>query len=125
MEGAAMTNVVSFPRPEPETPHYLLLTTLIDPNSPLEEGDLVAVQWTTKGVPGDVLFWRWWGPTGRDGNGRFVKKGSPDEYYELDGMKYCVKDFSRDRFGNWFKILGKVMLARDLGERLPLPPKAS
>lgn len=37
-----MTNIVQFPRPEPEAPHYLSVTTLIDPNSPLDEGDVVA-----------------------------------------------------------------------------------
>lgn len=120
-----MTNVVPFRQPTPPAPHYLLLTTLIDPNTDLREGDLVAVTWMKNGAPGDVLFWRWWGPTGRDGDGRFVKKGSLDEHYELDGMKYCTKDLTVSRFGYEFKILGKVVAAKDLGERLAPPPRAS
>ena len=117
-----MTNVVPFRQPAPAAPHYLLLTTLVDPNSPLEEGDLVAFRLTRQdGTLGDVLFWRWWGPTGRDGRGRFIKKGSLDEHYELDCMKYCVKDLN----SGGLKILGKVLAARDYGERLTPPPRAS
>ena len=117
-----MTNIVPFRQPtSAAAPHYLLLTTLVDPNTLLEEGDLVACCWTSKdGTHGDVLFWRWWGPTGRGDHGRFVKKGSPDEYYELDGLKYRAKEGD-----DGFKILGKVLVAKDLGERLTPPPKAS
>lgn len=114
-------SVVPF-RKRNEAPRtYLLLSTLIDPYSTLSEGDLVAVCWPRKdGTNGQVLFWRWWGATGRGDAGRFVKKGSPDEYYELDGLKYRPK--SQD---GWFKILGKVVVAKDLGERLTPPPRAS
>jgi hypothetical protein len=63
-----MTNVVPFRQPAAEP--YLLLTTLIGPCSPLEEGDLVAVCWIKRdGSLSDVLFHRWWGPTGRGDRG--------------------------------------------------------
>ena len=121
-----MTNVVPLRQPTPSAAPYLLLTTLIDPNTDLRKGDLVAVTWMKNGAPGDVLFWRWWGPTGRDGKGRFVEKGSPDEHYETDGMKYCVKDLRPHGPGDIvFKILGKIVTARDDGARLTPPPKAS
>jgi hypothetical protein len=112
------SNVVPFRQPTQSAPHYLLLTTLVDPNPPLE-GDLVAFYWPRKdGTPGEVLFWHWWGPTGRGEHGRFVKKGSPEEYYGLGCMKYHP---ARDPI----KILGRVMGARDDGGRLTLPPRVS
>jgi len=99
-----MTNVVPFhkPAPPPKAPSYLLLTTMVDSDTPLEEGDLVAFQ-LNQNSP--VMFQYWWGPTGRDGAGRFIKKGSPDECYQLDGLKFSAKDCAK--YG--FKILGKVM----------------
>lgn len=118
-----MTNVVQLRQPSPPA-HYLLLTTLIDPNPALEEGDLVAFQWIQNGVPGTIMFSCWRGPTGGDGNGHFVKKGSPDEHFELDHLKYRVKDLGVSRHGYEFKILGKVLMARDDGARLTPPPKA-
>jgi hypothetical protein len=95
---------------------------LIDPHSPLEEGDLVALSIANRdGSFRDVMFGWWEGPTGRDGGGRFVKEGSADEYYSLGWFKYCARDVERGRF----KIVGKVLTARDCGERLAPPPKAS
>ena len=35
-----MTTVVPFRQPSPKRQSYLLLTTLVDPNAHLEEGDL-------------------------------------------------------------------------------------
>ena len=116
-----MTTVVPFRQPSPKPPSYLLLTTLVDPNAPLEEGDLVAFGWLNKnGHPGDVMFERWWGPTGRDEHGRFVKKGSARECYVLEGLKYCPADLA-----SRFRYYGKVLMARDCGERLTPPPKVS
>jgi hypothetical protein len=115
-----MTNVIPFRQPSPKPQSYLLLTTLVNPKGPLEEGGLVAFGWPREdGTAGNVMFFCWWGPTGRDGNGRFVKKGSPEEHFATDGMRYCVNDLNRGRI----KVLGKVVLARDDGERLTLPPK--
>ena len=37
---------------------------------------MVAYQWITRGVPGPVVFDYWFGATGRDHNGRFVKKAA-------------------------------------------------
>jgi hypothetical protein len=100
------SNVIAFRQPRTPAPQFLVVRALIDPNRPLEQGDLVALCWTRKdGTPGEVLFWRWWGPTGRDCHGRFVPKGSPRECYELDGMKYCIEDLNDGHF----KILGKVL----------------
>ena len=52
--------------------------------------------------------------------GGFVTKGSPEEYYDLDGLKYRVKDLAPDRANAppSLKILGRVMAAKDLRERL-------
>jgi hypothetical protein len=102
----------------PPRPQYVVLTTLVDPNAPLKEGDLVAFCWARKdGTVGEVIFGRCWGPTGRDANGRFVRKGSRDEHYETEVGMYCAEDLS-------VQILGKVLVAHDLGERLTPPPKA-
>lgn len=119
-----MTNVVSLRQPTTPAAPYLLLTTLIDPNTALQEGDLVAFCWTKNGVPGDILFMRWWGPTGRGDHGRFVKRGSPDEYYSLEGLRYRPTDGISKRCDE-LRILGKVLVARDDGARLTPPPKAS
>jgi hypothetical protein len=50
----------------------------------------------------------------------FVTKGSPEEYYDLDGLKYRVKDLAPNRADapHSLKILGRVMAAKDLRERL-------
>jgi hypothetical protein len=110
MEGLMhMTNVVPFARPKP-APHYLLLTTLIDPSAPLQEGDVVACRFANGQ---SVLFWIWWGPTGRDVNGRFVKKGSPREASLVGFMKYTAQDI-RDGF----TILGRVYAAHGPVERI-------
>ena len=58
--------------------------------------------------------------TGRGDRGQFVTKGSPEEYYDLDGLKYRVKDLAPNRADapHSLKILGRVMAAKDLRERL-------
>jgi len=112
-----MSTVLPFrPRARPApAPQYVLLTTLVDPNATLLEGDLVAFSMARRdGSFGDVMFGWWEGPTGRDGNGRFVKKGSPAEYYSMGWWKYCGQDLECGRF----KIVGKVLAGRDNGERL-------
>jgi hypothetical protein len=118
MEAAVMTNVVPFRQPAPPAKPYLLLTTLIDPYSPPERGDLVAFRFDDSQT---LLFGYWWGPTGRDGKGRFVKKGSPRETIRLDDLSYTVAH----RGPAHVTILGKVLAAKDLGERLTPSPKAS
>jgi hypothetical protein len=87
-----MTNVVPFRKANPPSLHCFFLQTLVDPNTPLEEGDLVAGQF----VPGkEVMFSYWLGPTGRDCDGRFIKKGSPHEATRLDWMKYTEDSLRR------------------------------
>src|SRR5690348_7182259 len=106
-----MTNVVPFPQSTPPSKPFIVLKALVDTCSPLEEGDLVAFRF---GDSQTVLFWHWWGPTGRDKRGRFVEKGSPRETIKLDDLSYTVAHRGPARV----TILGKVLAAKDLGERL-------
>ena len=89
-----MSNVVPFK----SRPRNLIVT--VDCSTPLEEGDLIAMQLSN----GRALLVRWFGPTGRDWQGRFVKKGSAEECYETDFIKYCALDLARGHL----KILGSV-----------------
>ncbi len=67
------------------------------------------------GVGSDVAFGYWFGPSGRDCNGRFVKRGSELECAYLGPMKYTARDSQRG-----LKILGAVCGAR-LKERRSAP----
>jgi len=92
-----MSNVVPFRPPL----KYQVVTTLVDPNGPLKPGDIVAIQFINRdGKYGEVLFGKWYGPSGRDERGRFVRKGSPDETTETDFFNYTRPTI--------FRILGKV-----------------
>lgn len=85
---------------------YPVVTTVIDPDAPLRPGDTVAFCWFRKdGSQHEVLLSRYWGATGRDDRGRFVKAGSPREEYALDHLTYCP---ARDRH---CRILGKVVIS--------------
>jgi hypothetical protein len=110
-----MTNVVHLPKDA----DYWLATTLIDNTRPPEPGELVAYQIFFKRKWGSVLFARWKGPTGRDDDGKFIRKGSAEEYYLLDcGLKYQAHDAV-------IRILGTVADARlDRAMRAPLIGKA-
>jgi hypothetical protein len=73
-------NVIPLRRAKPPARHCLVLTATIDPNVTLEERNLVAFCWVNEDVRTATQYSGDGGaPTGRDGNGRFVKKGSPDE----------------------------------------------
>src|SRR5690348_17081980 len=73
-----MTNIVPFRRPTGPVKPMFPVTAWIQPNKPLEVGDLVAFQLGDR--DGSMLMFRqWYGPDGRDENGRFVKKGSTQE----------------------------------------------
>jgi hypothetical protein len=99
-----MTNVVHLPKDEDAD--YWLATTLIDNTRPPEPGELVAYQFSFEGKWGSVYFARWEGPTGRDENGKFIRKGSSEEYHALDtGLKYSADD-------DCIRILGTVTDAR-------------
>ncbi len=83
-----------------------VVTTVIDPDTPLREGDSVAFCWFREdGTPGEVMISRYWGPTGRDSKGRFVRAGSPEEEYALDHFAYRPGDDQP------FRILGKVVIS--------------
>jgi hypothetical protein len=78
--------VVAFPE---RVRRFQPMTAFIDTTTPLEDGDLVVwACWEGKRVRICV----WGAPDGRDGNGRFVAKGSPYELAYLDGFKYCPKN---------------------------------
>ncbi len=102
-----MSNVIAFPETKPrEAAKYFVTSALIEADAQLLQGDLVACCWLRKdGTYGDVMFWQWWGPTGRDGKGRFVKKGSPLECCEVGGMPFLLRDLGKGSF----RILGKVL----------------
>jgi len=80
---------------------------IIDDTRPLEEGDLVAFTWPpgADGKTWPTMFGWWEGATGRDGNGRFAKRGSDDECCSLGFMRYTAKDVKSGRL----RILGKVI----------------
>jgi hypothetical protein len=101
-----MTNIVPLPNREEEPQTCWIITTLVGDTRPLKPGDLVAWQIDYNGHWGAVIFSRWKGPTGRDENGRFVPKGSPEEYLALDcGLIYRADDTA-------IRILGRVIDAR-------------
>jgi hypothetical protein len=92
-------NVVPFKAPASQAQKsYLTMQVIIDETSSLQQGDLVAWQFREGDI---VMLTHWWGPTGRDGNGRFVAKGSPEEHFSLDVMRY--------RPGDGLRILGRVV----------------
>ena len=69
-------------------------------------GDTVAFCWFREdGSQHEVVLARYWGPTGRDRKGRFVKPGSPEEELEFDRFTYSpVEDGS-------CRILGKAVVS--------------
>ena len=82
-------NVVAFKRPEvPKPPPNEVFLTISARDVPPEPGDLVAWRFSDTKRPGVFILGIYEGPTGRDGNGRWVKKGSRDEHYALDGLLY-------------------------------------
>jgi hypothetical protein len=104
------TNLVPFkPRPAQRVHKFKALTVFIDDTAPLQDGDLVA--WTMPNKSGEcdgrTMFGHWYGPEGRDGNGRFCHKGSPDEIAHIEFFKYCARDVER----GLLKIYGKVVWA--------------
>ena len=104
----AMDNVVPFrARKRQKTKQsYPVVTTVVDPNAKLHPGDTVAVCWfRDNGSQHEVTLSRYWGPTGRDAKGRFVKAGSPREEYALDHFSYCPGENENCR------ILGKVVIS--------------
>ena len=75
-----MTNVVPFERPKrPPVLGWLELGAFVDPNAKLEEGDLIACHFQNSN---EIMFWVWYGPTGRDCNGRFIRRGDPRETFD-------------------------------------------
>lgn len=103
-----MSNVVPFrARKRPKSKQsYPVVTTVIDPDAKLCPGDTVAFCWfRDDGSQHEVVLTRYWGPTGRDVKGRFVKAGSPHEEHALDNFSYCP---GRDRH---CRVLGKVVIS--------------
>ena len=92
------TNVIPL-MPKPKVPAVKLLTIMVKTDEPPEPGDLVA--WTFGLCPKSFLLGIYEGPTGRDGHGRFVKKGSPKEHSAIDALHYIP--------GRGVTILGKVV----------------
>jgi hypothetical protein len=86
-----------------------LVKVIIDETNDLEEGDLVAFQ-----VFGGTLFGHWDGPMGKDRKGRFVARGSKDEYTSIGQFKYCQRDIDEGTV----KIIGKVIGGLE-PERIP------
>jgi hypothetical protein len=84
--------------PRRKMPAVKLLTIMVKTNEPPEPGDLVAFHFEN---PKSYLLGIFEGPTGRDHNGRFVNKGSPDECHAIDGLRY--------RLGEGVTVLGKVI----------------
>jgi hypothetical protein len=81
-------------------PSFTIIETLAV-SEDIEEGQLIALL-----LFGDVMmFARWLGPTGRAAHGRFVKKGSGGETFQLDsGFTYTADDIR----GGQVQILGVV-----------------
>ena len=77
-----------------------VVKVVIDETNDLEEGDLVAYQ-----LFGGTMFGHWDGPTGKDGNGRFVARGSKNECSTIGDLKYCQRDIDEGRV----RIIGKVI----------------
>ena len=106
-----MTNIISFQKradrlKADRQKSYPVVTTVIDPDAPLRKGDSVAFCWFREGgTPGEVMISRYWGPTGRDAKGRFVKTGSCEEEHALDHFTYRPGDDQP------FRILGKVVIS--------------
>lgn len=102
-----MNNVVPFRKPtDRRSTSCPVVTTVIDPDSPLRPGDSIAFCWFREdGTPGEVMITRYWGPTGRDAEGRFVKAGSREEEHALDHFNY------RPGEDQPFRILGKVVIS--------------
>lgn len=73
-------------------------------------GDLVAWSMPASINPGGVRLDRWLGPTGRDRNGRFVRKGSEEERFLFDcGLIYRRLDVDRGLiriFGRYHGVFG-------------------
>ena len=68
---------------------------------------MVAFQFLTPGhPPGPVIFDRWWGPTGSNEKGRFVKRGSPEECSQLSFLKLRARNIKEQRY---VRILGKIV----------------
>ena len=109
-----MGNVVPFERPKrPQVQGWLELTAFIDPNAKLEEGDLIACCFRNSD---QIMFWVWYGPTGRDSEGRFCKHGDPRATFDTDHFHYstkCIRD-------GHFTILGKLLVG--LGPAEPVLP---
>lgn len=105
--GEAMNNVVPFRKlTGRRITSCPVVTAVIDPDAPLRAGDSIAFCWFREdGTPDEVMITRYWGPTGRDALGRFVKAGSPDEEHALDHFNY------RPGEDQPFRILGKVVIS--------------
>jgi len=118
-----MTNVIPLRKPKPPSAEYLILETAVDVRSPLVKGSHIAVCWPQDEACGGVIFQYWYGPTGRDSHGRFVKRGSPHEAIKCSGMSYTAEDIQT----GWFKILGRVMGPSRVSEafRRPETPDTS
>ena len=104
-------NVIPFRMEKPQ-PEALVLPILIDPNAKLEEGHLIACSFMESD---HVMIWTWYGPTGKDGNGRFVKKGDPRETFATDVFRYSQRNID----DGVFKVLGKVIAG--VGPAQPCP----
>ena len=111
-----MTNIIPFrkskdrhkaDRHKADRPRsYPVVTTVIDPDVPPRSGDTVAFCWFREdGTPGEVMISRYWGPTGRDAKGRFVKAGSEHEEHAFDHFTYRPGDDQH------YRILGKVVVS--------------
>jgi hypothetical protein len=83
--------VIPFRRkPEPPKPTGWMLTALIDSNANLEADDLFACYLSD---PNQVMFWKWYGPTGRDTNGRFCKRADSREKIATDHIGFSMQTF--------------------------------
>ena len=91
------------PPPEPAR-ERCAVRVAVYPKQELQEGDMVAIQFRGSR---QVMFTRWFGRTGRDCCGRFVKKGSPNEAFRLDlGLIYTARQAEP---GGFVQILGAVL----------------
>jgi len=81
------------PRHEPRRGAIMVL---LDNKPELEDGDIVAWQWISSRPDSRIILAIWEGRKGRDGRGRFVPSGHPEELIGcLDGIQYTAKDLVR------------------------------
>jgi hypothetical protein len=93
-----LSNVVAF-KSNPRALEVKFGLIAVLPHRDLRPGDLVAFQWGKT-----LCLGVWYGPSGRDENGRFVTPGSPQETVELDMMKFTQDDLD----SGTISIIGKV-----------------